>query len=163
MSALSRTPISGGSASSTLPDLPLLSPSDCTYHQIVKYFTVSIPSHLSLPPHWSTSLSLETFWCTNAVQEACFNIQLHFLLCCGLSCKIWVSPIQHKTCTASQKQNKDVLMVILLPSSEITALLTNRPGLFAYKKKKKAQPFRWNSCTTYSPHLPVPPLNTEML
>lgn len=63
---------------------PLLNPSDCIYHQIVKYCTVSILSDLSLSLHWSTSLSLETFWCTNAVKEACFNTQIHFLLCCGL-------------------------------------------------------------------------------
>lgn len=71
-----------------------------------------------------------------------------FFSAMALSCKIWLSPIQHKTCTAPYKQNKDVLMVNFRPCSEITALLSNRSGLFAYKKTKKEKPRPFSETAT---------------
>lgn len=44
-----------------------------------------------------------------------YSIAFSFF-CRGLSCKIWMSSIQHKMHIAPFKQNKDVLMVNITPS-----------------------------------------------
>lgn len=60
--------------------------------------------------------------------------------CHGLSCKILMSSIRHKTCTVPLRYNKDVLTVNFVTPRGSDSAADQQLCLFAYKKRKSHNP-----------------------